>query len=152
MLNHIKGENRISDKMEENNRYVYGGPIRIYSSKIAEPLRKNPLMHKKFNINGKFNLDGLEKLTEEGWKREFPRLPEHRTEPEETWVYSSKKAVVILSANYETNYHELDISLKDYSKNNPKNIDDIREIIEKNLECKLNEEGNLSLMDKLESN
>lgn len=144
MLNHIKGENHISDKMEENNKY--SGFKYTSREKETDSSHTPRRLHKQFYIDGKFNLDGLEDLTKQGWRRLYPVLPEHRTEPEETWVYSRPDAILVLYANYEKDYHNVelgaDTQMFEYIKLN----------LEKNLECKLNEEGNSSLMDKLESN
>jgi hypothetical protein len=106
------------------------------------------MIHKQFNINGKFSLDGLESLTNQGWRRLYPRLPEHRTDPEETWVYASKNSLLIVYANYEKDYHDVDLGTY------PEIFEEVKLNIEKNLECKLNDKKeNLSnLTENIGSN
>ena len=127
---------------------------KIYNSINKEnSIGPTPIMHKQFEMDGKFSLDGLESLTKEGWKRLYPLLPEHRTDPKETWVYGDSQAVTIISANYETNHHIVDISLKKYSENNLNAIENIKLVLENKLENKLNEKDESSdLIDKIESN
>lgn len=121
--------------LKENPQYK----IWKYSNKGSSNLKPHPIMHKTFEMNGKFSLDGLEKLTEGEWKRLHPTLEEHRTDPEETLVYGNPEAIVIISANYETDYHQIDISLKKYSKNNFNTIENIKLILESKLEKEITE-------------
>jgi hypothetical protein len=108
-------------------------------------------MHKTFEMKGDFNLEGLEKLTKKEWTRLNPSLEENRTYSEETFVYGNPQAIIILSANYETNYHQIDISLKKYSEDNIKNIENIKLLLENKLEKKINEKKEtLDLIDKLD--
>jgi hypothetical protein len=122
--------------LNENPKYKLW---RYTSKKEDFCLEPRPIMHKTFEMNGKFSLDGLEKLTEGEWKRIHPTLEEHRTDPEETLVYGNPEAIVIISANYETDYHQIDISLKKYSENNIQIIENIKLILENKLEKKITE-------------
>jgi hypothetical protein len=122
--------------INENPKYKLW---RYSNKKEALYLEPRPIMHKTFEMNGKFSLDGLEKLTKGEWKRLHPTLEEHRTDPEETLVYGNPEAIIIISANYETDYHQIDISLKRYSENNLQTIENIKLILESKLEKKINE-------------
>jgi hypothetical protein len=123
-----------------------------YSSQKEDlHLEPRPIMHKTFEMKGDFNLENLEKLTKTEWTRLNPSLEENEIYSEETLVYGNPEAIVIISANYETNYHQIDINLKKYSEDNIKNIENIRLLLENRLEKKINEKKETSdLIDKLD--
>jgi hypothetical protein len=142
--------------IKENPRYK----IWKYNNKDSENQRKNysseknSVMHQEFYINGEFCLEGLEKLTKgtnAEWKKLHPTLPEHRTEPEETLVYSNSNAILLISADYAKKHHKVDLTLKNYSEENPKLLENLRATIEKSLNCKLNNKDETSdLITKLD--
>jgi len=116
-----------------------------------------PTVYKEFEMKGKYYFDGLD-LKKEGWKRIYPSINQHRTSPEETFVYSGPQGTAIMHLNYETDYHKIEILLKNYSGDNPKTIEDIKLMLERGLEGKLNEKEEfpisnlIDLIDKIESN
>lgn len=112
-----------------------------------------PIMHELYEINGIYDFDGLD-LREYGWRKIHPCTNEQRKDPEETLVYTGPQGIAIMHLNYETHYHQVDITLKNYSENNPGTMENLKLMFERNLECKLKErrESPLDLMDKIESN
>jgi hypothetical protein len=152
--------------MTPDRKYYKQNIIHEGTKKEKNPLVERPIMHKAFYMKGELNLDGLEELTKKNWeesdligleeltkknwKKLYP-LVENKEKTERTLVYANPNVTAIISPNYATNYHEIDITLKNYSNENPQIIEGVKNIIEKSLNCKLNEKQN-NLTDKLESN
>jgi len=142
--------------MKQNNRYkipnIHSGLDK--KGDLSEP---TPVMYKEFEMKGKYNFDELD-LREYGWKRIHPSINQHRTAPEETFVYSGPQGTTIMHLNYETHNHQVGILLKNYSKNDSETIENIKLMFERNLEGKLNDKEELpisnliDLIDKIESN
>lgn len=112
---------------------------KIYKGTDEKKLEDSKLRYKKFEINGKFNKMGLENLKNQGIKRLFPLLDKEIEEPEETLVYSTPLARIIIFANYKEDHHDIDIYLKASSDNDDKIIEDIKSLLEKRLETKLDD-------------
>lgn len=180
MLNHTKGESHTLDKMtlKENEKYMVH---KIYSNKDSRNQKAEDsseyisIMHKQFETIGEYKFGKLD-LMRFGWRRiqpicdeedeivtviekdgtkinESKILPSKKYNPQKTLVYSNEKAVIVMSINRESNYHEIDISLKNYSDINPQIIEETKRMLENALECKLNEKKRgLSLINKIESN
>ena len=142
--------------MEQNDRYKIQ-KIHNGLDKKGDLSESTQVVYKEFEMKGKYYFDGLD-LRKEEWKRIHPSINQHRTSPKETFVYSGPQGTVIMHLNYETDNHQVGILLKSYSGNNPKTIEDIKLMLERGLEGKLNEKEEfpisnlIDLIDKIESN
>ena len=114
------------------------GTFNVYKgmNKELEGAKPKGVNYARFGITGKPDFSSLDNLKDQGIKRLLPLLPEHRICPKETWVYSAPYATIIISANYETNYHEVDIALR----GNPDDqniINNIKSALEEKLKLQL---------------
>jgi len=94
---------------------VLNSKYEMYNGRNKEPEadKSEDANYASFGITGKPHFRSLDDLKKEGFKRFIPRLPEHRTDPKETIVYATDSVTIVISANYETDYHEVDIIAKE---------------------------------------
>lgn len=116
-----------------NNKYK----INRMDSTI-EPKEKS--IHQEFIIEGNLNENGLEDLANQGWKKLYPILPEHKTMPESTWVYQKDKSLAIIYENIGKDAHKISLTT------NLERIDEIKNFFENSLECKLYVEAPVELI------
>jgi DNA polymerase II large subunit len=115
--------------------YKRTGKKKVFSPSVGDD-------YEIFEIKGKPNFNELESLKEQGIKRDYPTLSDHRTDPKETWVYSSSNVTIVIYANYEEDYHEVHIVPKEDS-DGPKTIKNAKLALEERLNIKLNEKRDL---------
>lgn len=117
--------------------------------------------YKEFEINGKFNVLGLENLRKEGIVRMFPLTEEDNPEesPKETLIYTTPLEKIMIFTDYEAHSHKVNLMLKYSHIENPEMLEKITKLIEKRLECKLvdrsnpkKEEVSSGLLDKISDN
>lgn len=94
-------------------------------------VKEKKAVHLEFTLEGELNENDLESLANEGWKKLYPILPQHKTTPESTWVYQGRNSLAIIYANSETNTHAMHLQA------NPEDADEIKKVFEDNLKCKL---------------
>ena len=121
------------DKMNLDGQYqIYNG-----RGKESEVVKPENSKYGNFWIKGKPDFGLLENLKKKGMRRFIPLLPEHRTEPEETLGYSTNLATILIYANYETNFHEVNIILKVKGLEDQNAIEKTRLMLESKLKFEL---------------
>jgi hypothetical protein len=121
--------------LKENSRYK---KHEIFSNRKENPKKEATVMHRLYDIKGKYDFEGLD-LREYGWKQVHPCSSKERTEAEETLVYAGPQGIAVMCLNYETDYHQIEIILKNHHLNDTQTVDNIKSMFETNLEGKLND-------------
>ena len=137
--------------MTLNNKYKMP---KIHQCIDREENPKKPiLMHKLFEMKGKYDFNGLD-LREYGWKKVHALTPQQKKkleedpnyiDYEETMVYAGPQGMAVMYLNYKTDYHQVDIILRNYPEDTSQAIEGIKLMFERNLEGKLKERVELHL-------
>jgi hypothetical protein len=141
----------------------YYKKIKIHNGldKEIDSSREYPVMHKSFFMKGTYDFDGLD-LSEYGWKRIHALTLQQKgkleKDPEyidylETIVYSGPQGTAVMYLNYKTDNHNIDITLRNYSENNQEKIENLKLMLERSLEGKLdNVDPNSNLIEEVGEN
>lgn len=139
-------------KMTLNKEYHENRIIHKGKNRKEDFIGPAPPTHKSFVMKGKYDFSGLD-LREYGWKRIHALTPQQKNKLEkdphhvdylETMVYSGPQGTAVMYLNYKTDIHKIDISLRKSSEDNIERIENLKLMLERTLEGKLN--------DKIESN
>ncbi|MCK5624738.1 hypothetical protein KAI04_02760 [Candidatus Pacearchaeota archaeon] len=116
--------------MASNKNQIYKSNVKGSESKSVRSF------YKGFEIKEKVDFAKLDNLEGE-FTRLTPLLKYNQTNPQETIVYSSDSAVIVISANHSTNYHGMEIVLKDCKGECSEAINALKSKLETKLETKL---------------
>ncbi len=109
---------------------VYKGMNKELEGTESEVDKSEDVKYGNFGIKGKPDFGLLKELQKDGFRKLAPILREFEV-AKETYAYSSNSVLVVLYANRETNYHEVNIIPKEKSLEDSSIINNTKSLLEK---------------------